>query len=97
ASITPRIVGLVVLGLVRARRGDPGHGETLDEAWSLAEPTDDLFRIGPVAAARAEAAVLAGDRDAVASITDDPFRLALERGDRNCVGELAVWRRRAGI
>jgi tetratricopeptide (TPR) repeat protein len=48
-SITPRIVSLVVLGLVRARRGDPGQWEPLDEAWRLAEPTGELTRLGPVA------------------------------------------------
>ena len=41
-SINPRIISLVVLGLVRARRGDPGQWEVLDEAWRLAEPTGEL-------------------------------------------------------
>src|SRR5207248_6066499 len=59
-STTPRIVSLVVLGLLRARRGDPGHWEALDEAWALAEPTGELPRLGPVAPARAEAAWLEG-------------------------------------
>ena len=97
ASITPRIIGLVVLSLVRIRRGDPGHRDPLDEAWSLAEPTEDLFRMCQVVAARAEVAWLAGDREAVAAITDYPFRLALEREDRHAIGELGVWRRRAGF
>jgi DNA-binding CsgD family transcriptional regulator len=97
ASIMPRITGLVVLGLVRARRGDPGHRDLLDEAWSLAEPTDELFRMGKAVAARAEVAWLVGDREAVAAITEYPFRLALEREDRSALGELGLWRRRAGI
>ncbi len=97
ASIIPRITGLVVLALVRARRGDPGRRDLLDEAWTLAEPTDELFRMGQVVAARAEVAWLAGDQEAVAAITDYPLRLALERQDRNAIGELGVWRRRAGI
>src|SRR4029453_19137748 len=61
-SITPRIVARVVLGLVRARRGDPGQWAPLEEAWALAEPTGELPRLAPVAAARAEAAWLEGDR-----------------------------------
>src|SRR6266849_9634262 len=97
ASIMPRITGLVVLGLVRARRGDPGHRDLLDEAWSLAEPTDELFRMGKTVAARAEVAWLMGDREAVAAITEYPLRLAQERDDRSALGELGVWRRRAGI
>ncbi len=97
ASIMPRILGLVVLGLVRARRGDPGHQDLLDEAWSLAAPTRELFRMGPAVSARAEARWLAGDHAAVASATEDLLRKAVKHGDRNVIGELAVWRRRAGF
>jgi DNA-binding CsgD family transcriptional regulator len=96
-SITPRILALVVVGLVRARRGDPGQWEPLDEAWALAEPTGELPRLAPVAAARAEAAWLAGSRHTVAEATDHVLSLALERRRRWPAGELAVWRRRAGI
>jgi class 3 adenylate cyclase len=57
-STFPRILAFVVLGLVRARRGDPNAGLLLDDALELAEPTHELPRIAPVAAARAEAAWL---------------------------------------
>jgi DNA-binding CsgD family transcriptional regulator/tetratricopeptide (TPR) repeat protein len=96
-STTPRIHALVVLGLVRARRGDPGQWAAFDEAWALAEPTGELHRLGPVAAARAEAAWLEGDRDAVMAATEGALPLALERKWGLLVGELIVWRRRAGV
>jgi len=96
-SITPRIFALVVRGLVRARRGDPGQWAPLEEAWALAEPTRELPRLAPVAAARAEAAWLEGDRDAVASATESILPLAVERKWGWLAGELAVWRRRAGL
>jgi DNA-binding CsgD family transcriptional regulator len=96
-STTPRIVSLVVLALVRARRGDPELWPLLDEAWTLAEPTGELPRLGPVAAARAEAAWLEGDRDAVAAATEAALPLALERKAAFLIGELADWRRRAGL
>jgi DNA-binding CsgD family transcriptional regulator len=96
-SITPRIFALVVLGLVRARRGDPGQWPPLEEAWALAEPTQELRRLAPVAAARAEAAWLEGDRHAVAEATEGALPLALERRWGLLAGELAVWRRRAGL
>lgn len=96
ASVLPRICGLVVLGLVRARRGDPGHEALLEEAWALGEPTDEPERIGPAATARAEAAWLSGDRDAVLAATEGPLRLALEAGDLRAAGELRLWRSRAG-
>jgi DNA-binding CsgD family transcriptional regulator len=56
-----RVPALLVLAQLRTRRGDPGASELLDEALSLALPTDTFMRIGPVACARAEAAWLAGD------------------------------------
>jgi DNA-binding CsgD family transcriptional regulator/tetratricopeptide (TPR) repeat protein len=96
-STTPRILSLVVLGLVRARRGDPGQWAVLDEAWALAEPTGELPRLGPVAAARAESAWLGGDGHAVGDATEGALRLALERKSPWLIGELAVWRRRAGL
>ena len=96
-STTPRITALVVLGLVRARRGDPGHRAALEEAWALAEPTGELPRLGPVAAARAEAAWLQGDRHAVDLATAAALPLALERSSKRHLHQLGLWRWRAGL
>jgi DNA-binding CsgD family transcriptional regulator/tetratricopeptide (TPR) repeat protein len=96
-SISPRITALVVLGLIRARRGDPGQWDALDEAWALAEPTGELSRLGPVAAARAEVGWLEGDADAVAVATESAFALATDRKAGWLTGELAQWRRRTGL
>jgi DNA-binding CsgD family transcriptional regulator len=96
-STSPRILSLVVLALVRARRGDPGHRELLDEAWRLAEPTGELLRLWPVAAARAETAWLRGDDDAIAAATEATLRLAVELCAPIPIGELAVWHARAGL
>jgi DNA-binding CsgD family transcriptional regulator/tetratricopeptide (TPR) repeat protein len=93
----PRIAALAVLGLVRARRGDPDVWTPLDEAWALAEPTGELQRIEPAAAARAEALWLEGRYDRVADATDSPLDLAARRQAWWIVGELAYWRRCAGI
>ena len=96
-STTPRIWALTVLGLVRARRGDPGARSALEEAWQLAQMTDELPRLGLVAAARAEAAWLEGDSGAVDEATRATLALAIELGSPWPAGELAVWRRRAGL
>ncbi len=98
-STTPRILALVVLGLVRARRGDPEWRSALDEAWALAEPTGELPRFGPVAAAKAESAWLAGDPRGVdeATVGSGTLELARTRGWSWLVGELSDWRRRAGL
>ena len=60
SSVT-RMMALTTLGQVRARRGSPEAAATLDEALALAERTGKLLRLGPVRAARAEAALLDGD------------------------------------
>jgi DNA-binding CsgD family transcriptional regulator/tetratricopeptide (TPR) repeat protein len=93
----PRVFALTVLGLVRARRGDPGFWPLLDEAFELAEPTGELQRIGPVAAARTEAAWLEGRQEAVAVASEAGLELAIRRRASWTIGELACWRRRAGI
>jgi DNA-binding CsgD family transcriptional regulator len=93
----PRIAALAVLGLVRARRGDPDVWTPLDEAWALAQPTGELQRIEPAAAARAEALWLEDRCDRVADATDSPLDLAARRQAWWIVGELAYWRRCAGI
>jgi DNA-binding CsgD family transcriptional regulator/tetratricopeptide (TPR) repeat protein len=96
-STTPRILSLVVLALVRARRGDPEVWPLLNEARALAEPTGELPRLGPVAAARAEVAWLEGDPAVVEAATAAALPLALERKAGLLIGELAEWRRRAGL
>jgi DNA-binding CsgD family transcriptional regulator/tetratricopeptide (TPR) repeat protein len=95
-STTPRIQALVVLALVRARRGDPEVEPLLDEAWRLAEPTGELPRLGPVAAAKAESAWLTANREAMLASTDATFALASRREHSWLLGELACWRARAG-
>jgi DNA-binding CsgD family transcriptional regulator/tetratricopeptide (TPR) repeat protein len=96
-SITPRIFALVVLGLVRARRGDPGYAAPLEEAWELAEAPGDLWRLWTVATARAEVAWLEGDRKAVLAVTEGIYERVVEQKWGWFAGELACWRRRAGI
>jgi DNA-binding CsgD family transcriptional regulator len=85
----------LVLGLVRARRGDPECWPPLDEARALAEPTGELQSIAPVAAARAEVAWLEGRPDAVRAEIAGAFERAMERRAAWIVGELALWRWRA--
>jgi DNA-binding CsgD family transcriptional regulator/tetratricopeptide (TPR) repeat protein len=97
ASPLARVLALVALGLLRARRGDPDQWAPLDEALALAEPTGELQRLGPVAAARAEAAWLEGKAEAIAQETEAALELAVRGHVSWSMGELAYWRRRSGI
>jgi DNA-binding CsgD family transcriptional regulator len=88
---------LLVLGLVRARRGEPQVWPLLDESLELAQQADDLQFLGPIAAARAEAAWLQGRPGAVAQETQTVLERAVACASPSWAGELACWRRRAGI
>ncbi|MGH3013176.1 MAG: LuxR C-terminal-related transcriptional regulator, partial [Gaiellaceae bacterium] len=92
-----RCHALVVLSLVRARRGDPDYRTPLESARAIAFPTGQLQWLAPVAVAGAEAAWLEGDVDGVRDATDDAFAAALERRSPWPLGELACWRWRAGL
>jgi DNA-binding CsgD family transcriptional regulator len=92
-----RVWPLLVIGVLRARRGDPDPWSPLDEALELAQGIGELQRLSPVASARAEARWLAGQIESVDAETSLALALALERRDTCAAGELYLWRRRAGI
>lgn len=96
SSAISRIMALVALGRVRARRGDPGVSEVLDEALTLAMKTNALQRLAPVRAARAEAAWLAGDNRQAREEAGAVYELALRKKHAWFVGELASVQRQAG-
>ena len=86
----------VALGRVRARRGDPGADQVLDEALALAQPGGHLQRIGHVRAARAEAAWLTGAVERTAAEASAAYDLALGKRHAWFAGELAYWQWKAG-
>jgi DNA-binding CsgD family transcriptional regulator len=92
-----RVQALVTLALVRARRGDPGVMPLLDEAFALAQPSREPQWIAPVAAALLEVAWLSGSPTGACEVSDAALDLARARGAAWLVGELALWRWRAGL
>jgi hypothetical protein len=94
-AISP-ITALIALGRVRARRGDPGAFDVLDEALELSLPGGHLQRLGHVRAARAEAAWLAGDQERTVEEARAAYDLALEKRHLWFAGELAYWLWKAG-
>jgi len=96
SSVISRITALVALGRVRARRGDPGAADALDEALELSVPGGHLQRLGHVRAARAEAAWLRGDAETTLREARDVYALAVEKRHLWFAGELAYWQRKAG-
>ena len=91
-----RVTPLVVLGLIRLRRGDPGGRKALEEARVIAEGTGSIMRIGSVRAALAEAAWLDDDIDRMRAEAEPGLRLALDRKDTMQAATLAFWLHMAG-
>jgi ATP/maltotriose-dependent transcriptional regulator MalT len=91
-----RILAQIVLGRLRARRGDAGAGAALDEALALAQISEQLIYIAPARAARAEAAWLEGDRERCLDEARAAYDLALRHRHAWFVGELAYWQHLAG-
>jgi DNA-binding CsgD family transcriptional regulator/tetratricopeptide (TPR) repeat protein len=95
-SAISRIVALVALGRVQARRGDVDPQPVLDEALALAAQTGTLQRLAPVRAARAEAAWLGGDSKRAIAEASAARDLAIRRKHPWFAGELIYWCRLAG-
>jgi DNA-binding CsgD family transcriptional regulator len=85
-----RILPLMTLGLLRARRGDQHVAPLLDEALSSAGSDDGFWRL-LVWAGRAEAAWLAGDDDGVRAEAQAGLAAASEHADPWLVWQLRRW------
>jgi DNA-binding CsgD family transcriptional regulator/tetratricopeptide (TPR) repeat protein len=96
ATPITRIPALRTLGHIRIRRGDPQAEAALEEAWALGGAVQELQRIGTLAAIRAEAAWLAGDREGVLKAVGPAYELVCRRRDPRMKGELAAWLWRVG-
>lgn len=93
----PQHEALLVLALVRARRGDPGAATALAEAEDVGVPADEVEAHVDIAAARAEVAWLEQRTQTVDEATGPAVRLAAERGDTAALARLDFWRRLAGL
>ena len=96
ADLPVRCPAVTVLGRVRVRRGQPEAARLLELAWDLAAKTGEFQRTGPVAAARAEAAWLQGDRAGVRAVAAPAYQEAGRLGDQLHRAELGYWLVKAG-
>jgi len=96
AFLPARCPALIVLGRVHARRGQPQASRLLSSAWKLAVQIDELQRLGPAAAARAEDAWLRGDHARALDIAAPVYTEARRLGDRAHQAELGYWLAKAG-
>lgn len=98
STVTTRITALAAMGrlLVRQGGGSTEPVTLLDEALELASQADNLQRLGPVRAARAESAWLAGDAARTLEEAQTVYDLAVSKRHPWITGELAFWCWRAG-
>jgi DNA-binding CsgD family transcriptional regulator len=92
-----RFRSLLVLGLLYARRGEADPWPELDEALAIATNANELDTLGPIAVARAEARWLTGGTSLIAEETAGTLARAEDSDQRWLIGELALWRHRAGL
>jgi DNA-binding CsgD family transcriptional regulator len=95
SNAVSRLPALAVRAFLRVRRGDPGAEPLLQEALNLALETEELQRIAPVVAARAEAAWLRGDLTSRKEELERTFNLAKARNYPRTQSELGYWLWRA--
>jgi len=95
SSPANRLYALIRLGAMRARRGEPGVWECLDEAATTADATGEPQQQVPARLARAEAHWLEG-RQAVARHEAELADDVCDRADAWSRGAVAAWLRRTG-
>jgi DNA-binding CsgD family transcriptional regulator/tetratricopeptide (TPR) repeat protein len=96
AFLPARCPALIVLGRIQVRRGQPQAARLLASAWKLAVQLDELQRLGPAAAARAEDAWLRGELARVRDIALPVYQDARRLGGRAYQAELGYWLAKAG-
>ena len=93
----PHHEALLVLALVRARRGDPGADDAIAAAIAVDVPLDEEEAHIDLAAARAEVAWCERRSDVVDAVTAAAIADARRRERADAVGRHAFWRRLSGF
>jgi DNA-binding CsgD family transcriptional regulator len=87
---------LRVIGVVGARRGEPGADALLARSVELAMSLNELQNLGPAAAASAEAAWLRGDHAAVRAVAEPVYAEACRLNVFRIRATLGYWLSRVG-
>ena len=93
----PHLEALLVLALVRARRGDPGAGEAIRDALAVGLSPEEIHAVVDLVATRAEIAWLEGRPKDVDDVTAAMLEDARRRGATADVARLSQWRRLARL
>ncbi len=91
-----KLPAMTVIGRLHMRTGVDRGKQMLEAAMALALPLEEPQRVVPLACALAEAAWLASDNQACLKAVEPALRLTMQGNNPWELGELAVWRHRAG-
>jgi DNA-binding CsgD family transcriptional regulator len=91
SPIIARMTALIALGRLRARRGDTGVWEALDEAKDLMDNPESLQQVALLQAARAEAAWFEGRTTEATKEASVGLELALRKRHPWFTAELLFW------
>ncbi|GAA2567281.1 AAA family ATPase [Winogradskya consettensis] len=96
ASLSARSPAYVVLARIGTRRDEPGAAELVARAWETAEVLQELQRVGPAAAVRAEAHWLHGGDPGAVDALENTYAEACRLNAGKLRSELAFWMTRFG-
>lgn len=94
--VIDRIIPLCILGLIRARRNDPGAFKLIKEADDLIKNAGELGKIVTVKAALAETFWLKNEIEKVIDDLDNIYNKVKAYKNMWAVGEIAYWLWKAG-
>jgi class 3 adenylate cyclase/tetratricopeptide (TPR) repeat protein len=93
-----KVPALQVRSLLAARQSRLDEAEEIaSEAWLLAERSDEMQRLGPIASVRCELAWLRGDETSIPGIALPVLERSRAIADTRHLGEMGRWLRFAGV
>ena len=96
-SSAPRMTAMLAFAIVRARRGDPGVHDALDQVTDAPWMPRLFTWVGEIAVVRAEVAWLERRLADTERVTDEALALAGPNASPWLLGELCYWRWKCGM
>ncbi len=91
APVMDKLLPVTVIGLIRARRNDPGAFQLLDEANEMVYDTGELMKLVKVKAARAEAFWLKNELQNNIEELNTAYNMVKASNNPWAIGEIAFW------
>ncbi|HEY6625741.1 MAG TPA: response regulator transcription factor, partial [Ignavibacteriaceae bacterium] len=97
APVMDKLMPITIIGLIRARRNDPGAFQLLDEANEMVYDTGELMKLVKLKAARAEAFWLKNELQNNIEELNTAYNLVKYSNNPWAIGEIAFWLWKGGM